>query len=171
MQYANAQLQFRILFKWRIQLRAHLKHFRQAKYADKLFVMRRAWRVWVVRAEEHGREKRLKEWNRGRAGKLFTGMSEVMFLARLHIETLWSVGWKEKALRQRRHRLAEQQIQQRADTVSLSWYLDFDPLILIGLLYTQRVLKDALSHWTNRVIVVKLRELEVVQRRDKTIVL
>jgi protein SFI1 len=31
-QYANAQLQFRVLFKWRVQLRAHLKHFRQAKY-------------------------------------------------------------------------------------------------------------------------------------------
>ncbi|KAF8268883.1 hypothetical protein EI94DRAFT_1799925 [Lactarius quietus] len=130
-QYANAQLQFRILFRWRVQLRAHLKHFRQAKYADKLFVMRRAWRMWVVRAESHGREKRLKEWNNARARKIFTG-------------------WKEKASRQRRLRLAEQQIQNRADT---------------------RVLKDALSYWTNRVIAVKLRELEVVQRRDKAIVL
>jgi hypothetical protein len=33
------------------------------------------------------------------------------------------------------------------------------------------MLKDALALWTNRVIVVKLRELEVVQRRDKMIVL
>jgi hypothetical protein len=33
------------------------------------------------------------------------------------------------------------------------------------------VLKGALSHWTNRVIVVKLRELEVVQQKDKAIVL
>ena len=89
-QYANAQLQFRILFKWRVQLRAHLKHFRQAKYADKVFVMRRAFRMWVQRAEEHGREKRLKEWNKGRAGKIFVGMSESMFLAWFRIEILSS---------------------------------------------------------------------------------
>ena len=120
MQYANAQLQFRILFKWRVQLRAHLKHFRQAKYADKVFVMRRAFRMWVQRAEEHGREKRLKEWNAGRAGKIFAGMSESMFLARFRIEILSSVGWKEKALRERRHRLAEEQVQKSVNTVRLS---------------------------------------------------
>jgi hypothetical protein len=39
------------------------------------------------------------------------------------------------------------------------------------LLLAQHVLKDALSHWTNRVIVVKLRELEVVQQKNKAIVL
>jgi hypothetical protein len=32
-------------------------------------------------------------------------------------------------------------------------------------------LKDALGHWTNRVIAVKLRELEVVQQKNKAIVL
>jgi hypothetical protein len=37
--------------------------------------------------------------------------------------------------------------------------------------FLQNLLKDALSHWTNRVIVVKLRELEVVQRKNKAIVL
>ncbi|KAH9180760.1 hypothetical protein EDB89DRAFT_2122162 [Lactarius sanguifluus] len=123
-QYANAQLQYRVLFNWRVQLRAHVKHFRQAKILEKFFVVRRAWKMWMERAVERGREKRLKEWDKGRAGKHFAG-------------------WREKALRQRRHRLAEQ----------------------------QRVLKDVLSHWTNRIIAVKLRELEVVQRRDKAIVL
>ncbi len=113
----------------------------------------------------------MKEWDKERAGKLFAGTSEVMLSVRLRVEILWSVGWKEKALRRRRHRLAEQQIQRRANTVRLSWDFDFDPLVLIDLLYTQRVLKDALIHWTNRIIVVKLRELEVVQRRDKAVVL
>jgi protein SFI1 len=123
-QYANAQLQFRILFKWRIQLRAHLKHFRQAKYADKLFVMRRAFRMWVQRSEEHGRETRLKEWNKGRAGKVFAGTSKIVVLARLWVEILWSLGWKEKALRQRRRRLAEQHrghIPLRSATMHLWW--------------------------------------------------
>jgi hypothetical protein len=82
----------------------------------------------MVRAEERRRDNRLKE--RG-AGKLFAGLSDVMLSARLRVEILWSVGWKEKALRQRLHRLAEQQIQSRANTVGLSWYFDFDPLVLI----------------------------------------
>jgi protein SFI1 len=129
-QYANAQLQYRVLFNWRVQLRAHVKHFRQAKIADKFYVKKRAWRTWMVRAEERGRDNRLKERDKGRAGKLFAGMSDVMLSARLHLEILWSEGWKEKALRQRRHRLAEQQILSRADTVGLSWDVDFDPLVL-----------------------------------------
>jgi protein SFI1 len=74
-QYANAQVQFRILYRWRVQLRAHLKRFRQAKIADKFFVMRRGWRIWVDRAEVRSREKRLKEWNKGRAVKQFAGTS------------------------------------------------------------------------------------------------
>jgi hypothetical protein len=79
-------------------------------------------------------------------------------------------GWKEKALRLRRHRLAEQEIRGRIDEVgrsvgSLSW--TFVSLILL----LQHILNDALSHWTNRVIAVKLRELEVVQQKNKAIVL
>src|SRR5712672_1368727 len=71
-QYARAQLQFRVLFRWRVHLRVHLKHFRQAKIADKFFIMRRAWRIWVDKAQEHARAKRLREWNQGRTGKMFS---------------------------------------------------------------------------------------------------
>jgi hypothetical protein len=75
-QYAHAQLKFRILYRWRVQLRAHLKRFRQAKIADKFFVMRQAWRIWVGKAEERGRQKRLREWNKERAKTAFAGKSE-----------------------------------------------------------------------------------------------
>ena len=74
-QYAHAQLQYRILYRWRVQLRAHLKLFRQAKIADKFFVVRRAWKMWVDRAKERGRENRLRECNKGRTKKLFAGTS------------------------------------------------------------------------------------------------
>ena len=42
----------------------------------------------MVRAEERGRENRLNRWDNGRAGKLFAGMSEVILMARLHVEIL-----------------------------------------------------------------------------------
>jgi protein SFI1 len=78
-QYANVQLQFRLLFKWRVQLRAHLKLLREAKIADKFFLMRRAWRRWLDKAEMRGREKRLREWNKGRVAKQFAGTSRLQF--------------------------------------------------------------------------------------------
>jgi protein SFI1 len=53
-----------------------LKRFRQAKIADKFFVMRQAWRIWVGKAEERGRQKRLREWNKERAKTAFAGKSE-----------------------------------------------------------------------------------------------
>jgi len=44
--------------------------------------------------------------------------------------------------------------------------------VLIDLVsFSQNILKDALSHWTNHVISVKLRELEVVQKKNKAIIL
>jgi protein SFI1 len=122
-QYARVQLQFRILFRWRVQLRAHLKHFRQAKIADKYFMMRRAWRIWVDKAEARVREKRLREWNTGRVGKLFSGTSEhclCLELQPLELTTFGPAGWKERALRLRRHRLAEQEIRGRIDAVGIS---------------------------------------------------
>jgi hypothetical protein len=53
-----------------------LKRFRQARIADKFFVVRRAWRIWVDKAEVRGREKQLREWNKEKARKLVVGTSE-----------------------------------------------------------------------------------------------
>ena len=104
-----------------MRLRAHLKLFRQAKIADKFFVMRRAWRIWIDKAEKRAKEKRLREWNAGRAGKIFAGTSRLQLGGSPSgLKALGPVGWKEKALRLRRLRLAEQQIQSRVDTVGLS---------------------------------------------------
>jgi hypothetical protein len=44
-------------------------------------------------------------------------------------------------------------------------------LLFLTILLSQNTLKDALGHWTNRVIAVKLRELEVVQQKNRAIVL
>lgn len=90
-QYAHAQLQFRILYRWRVQLRAHLKRFRQAKIADKFFVMRQAWRIWVDKAEERGRQKRMREWNKGRAKRVFAGtLEQRLTWVTLRAKSFWS---------------------------------------------------------------------------------
>ncbi|KAI9450342.1 hypothetical protein BJY52DRAFT_1191937 [Lactarius psammicola] len=78
-QHANAQPKFS----------STSRAYSYPKILKKFFLMRWAMRTWTESAEERGRETRLKGWDEGKAGKLFTG-------------------WKEKALRQRRHQLAEQ---------------------------------------------------------------
>jgi protein SFI1 len=172
LQYANAQLQFRILYRWRVQLRVHLKRFRQARIADKFFVARRAWRIWVDRAEVRGREKRLREWNKGKARKLTASTSEQCLVGILWgLRAFGPVVWKEKALRLRRHRLAEQEIRARIDAVGTHLFLSLTFVLIDLASLLQNLLKDALGHWTNCIIVVKLRELEVVQQKNKAIVL
>jgi protein SFI1 len=99
-------------------LRVHLKRFRQARIADKFFIVRRAWRIWVNKAEERSRERRLREWNKEKSRKLFASTSEKCFLGILWVlRAFGPVVWKEKALRLRRHRLAEQEIRARLDAV------------------------------------------------------
>ena len=75
------------------------------------------------RAEAHGREVRLREWNKGRVGKLFSSTPEQTDFVWSNLRTkscFGPVGWKEKALRLRRHRLAEQGIRRRIDEVGCS---------------------------------------------------
>ncbi len=64
-------------------MRVHLKRFRQARIADKFFVVRRAWRIWVDKAEVRGREKRLREWNNEKARKLIAGTPEQCLIGML----------------------------------------------------------------------------------------
>ncbi|TFY83893.1 hypothetical protein EWM64_g113 [Hericium alpestre] len=130
-QYHSAQLQFQTMLAWRLALRAKLKLVRQGRVAEKFFAVRRAWRLWVQRAEEQKREKKLKELEVRRTKKLFRS-------------------WLQQALRQRHHRLAEQELRDRI---------------------TMRILKSSLSQWTNCVIALKLREIEVAQKNDKVLVL
>ncbi|GJE87193.1 hypothetical protein PsYK624_032760 [Phanerochaete sordida] len=68
-QYYNTQLAYRMLFAWRLQLRAHAKQARQARHAEKYFVTRSAWHKWVEKAQEKKRERKVKEFEERVAGK------------------------------------------------------------------------------------------------------
>lgn len=129
-QYHTAQLQFRTMFTWRLQLRAMLKLQRQARLAEKFFVMRKAWKAWMQKRDEQRREKMLKEYERQKAKRMFQD-------------------WSQLAFRRRHHRLAEEELRSRITT---------------------RTLSGVLSRWTNRVIEIKLRELEVAQSNDRALV-
>jgi hypothetical protein len=120
------------------------------------------------------REGETTEWvEQGESGKaIFRYVRAIdLFGAPKGLRAFGPAAWKEKALRLRRHRLAEQEIRGRIDVVgTLQWIHVFDFLFLTIPL-SQNILKDALGHWTNLVIAVKLRELEVVQQKNRTIVL
>ncbi|KZT26251.1 hypothetical protein NEOLEDRAFT_1155765 [Neolentinus lepideus HHB14362 ss-1] len=123
-QYHSAQLTFKMLHIWRIQLRVRLKMIKQAKIAEKFFLMRRAWRHWHDTLEEQRRQKKLK-------------LLEQRML--LH----YFDRWIQRTREQRHCKLAEGYIQD---------------------LVAKRVMGDTLSHWINRVVDVKDREILVSQR-------
>lgn len=113
-QYHTAQLQFRTMFTWRLQLRAMLKLQRQARLAEKFFVMRKAWKAWMQKRDEQRREKMLKEYERQKAKRMFQGTwMDVVLVACAHSRTDWS----QLAFRRRHHRLAEEELRSRITTV------------------------------------------------------
>ncbi|KAF8078011.1 hypothetical protein FPV67DRAFT_1403819 [Lyophyllum atratum] len=125
-QYDSAQLRYRMLLAWRLQLREVLKKTKMARTADRFFATRRAWRSWHDALNARVREKRVEEFKTQRLERIF------------HT-------WLHRARQLKRRGLAEQTIKDRVN---------------------KRVLKDSLATWTNRVIEVKLRELEVAQDSD-----
>lgn len=123
-QYHSAQLTFKMLHMWRIQLRVRLKMIKQAKIAEKFFLMRRAWKHWVEKVEEQKRQKKLK---------LLEQRMLLQYFDR----------WIQRTREQRHCKLAEGYIQD---------------------LVAKRMMRDALSHWINRVVDIKDREILVSQR-------
>ncbi|KAI0664914.1 Sfi1 spindle body protein-domain-containing protein [Cubamyces menziesii] len=95
--YHKAQLQYKMLLNWRLQLRAKLRMVKQAKAAQKHLLLRRYLHVWKVKAAEKQRERKLKEFQRRTVAQYFRE-------------------WLERTKHQRELRLAEQVIQQRAAT-------------------------------------------------------
>jgi protein SFI1 len=70
-QYHSAQLRYKILLSWRIQLRDKLKLMRMARVACQFFVARRAWKAWGNALKVKVREKQVKEMERRRVTKIF----------------------------------------------------------------------------------------------------
>ena len=75
--YHSSQLRFRMLVAWRLALRAKLKMARQAKSAEKRFIVRSAWAKWIEKAKERGRVKKLKEFETRLIAKYLKGASSI----------------------------------------------------------------------------------------------
>jgi hypothetical protein len=72
-QYHSAQLGYKILLAWRVQLRARYKMIKRARTAYKFFIARKAWMIWTDRFKELRREKKLKELESQKVKKAFDG--------------------------------------------------------------------------------------------------
>ncbi|KAI0361981.1 hypothetical protein OH77DRAFT_1388452 [Trametes cingulata] len=95
--YHKAQLQYKMLLAWRLQLRAKLRLVKQAKVAQKRLLVRRCFHAWKVKLAEKQRERKLKEFERRVVKQYFHD-------------------WLERARHQREIKLAEQVIRQRIAT-------------------------------------------------------
>ncbi|KZV72882.1 hypothetical protein PENSPDRAFT_628005 [Peniophora sp. CONT] len=68
-QYHAAQTQYKALYTWRIALRVHLKRARQARHAERFFVLKRAMGVWQGQMKDRERERKLQDWDRTKVRK------------------------------------------------------------------------------------------------------
>ena len=71
MQYHSAQLRFKMLLTWRLQLRAKLQMIKQSRIAEKFFIARQAWKIWTDKLEEKRRQKKLQDWKKQKMRKCF----------------------------------------------------------------------------------------------------
>ncbi|TFY63971.1 hypothetical protein EVJ58_g2926 [Rhodofomes roseus] len=127
--YHSAQLQYKALLTWRLQLRAKLKMIKQARIAQKFFLQRRYFKLWLSRVKQQRLERTRKRFEMRVAQRYF-------------------IDWLVVTQKQRQRKVAEEIIRQRID---------------------MRIITAALSHWLNRVVDIKDRELEVAQMRDKRV--
>lgn len=72
------------------------------------------------------------------------------------------IEWLNRAQCERQRRLAEEVIKDQVTKVGSHSQSSIENLTPTP----QRILEKALSHWTNRVIEIKLRELEIGQQRE-----
>lgn len=122
--YHSAQLRFKMLLVWRLQLRARLRMVKEARLAQKYFLQRRFWKQWKTQFAQKKLDKKLVDLEAR--------------LARRHF-----LEWLNLARRQRQRKIAEEIVQQRID---------------------MRIMTQSLTHWVNRVVDIKDRELEVDQQ-------
>lgn len=103
--YHSAQLGFKMLLTWRLRLRAKLKMMKQGRLAEKFFIYRRAWKVWSVKLEEKGRQKKLQELERRKVLKYYLGQWRPLLVVSSSSHPL--VVWAQRAARERLRKQAE----------------------------------------------------------------
>ncbi|KAI0721662.1 hypothetical protein C8T65DRAFT_800148 [Cerioporus squamosus] len=101
--YHKAQLQYKMLLAWRLQLRAKLRMVKQAKVARKHLLMRRCMRVWREKLEDKRRLQKLKEFELKVAKRHFEGKHQ----------------WRQRAREERTVKLIRQGVNMRLMTDTL----------------------------------------------------
>ncbi|KAI5122945.1 hypothetical protein M0805_006826 [Coniferiporia weirii] len=141
---------------WRQILLTHQNLYNQAARYDEDLLKHRVLLVWRVQLRvklkmvKHAKVARKYLLTRQAWNKWRDKLEEKKRLQRLHnlelqiLQKRFEI-WRSRTARQRYHQLALQRTEATTST---------------------RILSNVLSVWTNRVIALRLRELEVVERRD-----
>ncbi len=58
---------------WRLRLRDSHQSAKVARWANRFFATRKAWKVWVTAIEERKRQDKLKQWDIAKLRKIIDG--------------------------------------------------------------------------------------------------
>ncbi|EJD06031.1 uncharacterized protein FOMMEDRAFT_145354 [Fomitiporia mediterranea MF3/22] len=147
------------LVRWRQTLLARQNLLSQARQYDHDVLIHRTLLVWRVKLRirlkmaKHAKVARKyllmrQAWNRWKELVEEKRREEKLQVLQLKLQRKYYERWRSICVRQQYHQLALKQLQVAIST---------------------SVLANALSKWTNRVIAIKLRELEIVETHDQKI--
>lgn len=161
--YHDGRLCARVLLLWRLRLRDSNQSAKVAQWADRYFETRRAWRAWVTALENKRRKKRLEQWEVAQAAKVMK--SERPFCVYHYLLIGSSAEWRVRVQQLQYYRECEKVIRSEVEKVGIS-----ASELGFRLNFSQRVIANTLAHWTNRVIEIKSRELDIAQRSDTSLI-
>jgi protein SFI1 len=113
-QYYAVQMQQRAVLAWRIRLRRHTKLAKQARIADKYFVVRGAWVRWRQLIDEKGRQRKLRQFEQARTKKAF---DSTLLLSNTGSSLTLASEWLERTQKERQLSLAEDTVKIAVATV------------------------------------------------------
>lgn len=128
------------IHQWRTRLRKKVKMVKMARAASKYFLVRRMWLQWIEQIEAKGREQLLQKHVLGRKKRAFEGMLTLCQPSTSLI--MCTAAWLQKARLTREREQAVEALQRRI---------------------SGRIMRGALRAWTDRVIALKSRELDIIQ--------
>jgi protein SFI1 len=135
---------------------------KQARIAEGFFLRRRILKIWKAKLEERQRLKKLKELDIRRVRACMKGKTYAFMIYSLISDdfiTAWSLASEISTP-------AVYSPGRAANRWTRFFGKSNEPVPLeLSLITLQRIKRDALRLWTNRVIEIKLRELEVGQKK------
>ena len=163
--YDEDILVHRFLLVWRVQLRIKLKMAKHAKVARKYLLLKNAWQKWKEMTEVRKRESKVQVLNTKLTKRFYESKPRICHSV-LDALTLCFIWFGQAGTPKLCERKTTDRHFSNSRIILQLWVLtSFDlSKAQFSFPFVQCLLRKTLGLWTDRVIAIKLRELEVAEK-------